>query len=395
MRQESALPRVLVVHNRYLQRGGEDAVVEAEVELLRARGHAVDLWLRDNREVREHSRLALARDALWSGRALVELEARARAFAPDILHAHNLFPRISPSLYWGAARLGVPVVQTLHNFRLLCLNGLLLREGRVCEDCVGRAPLAGVMHGCYRGSRAASGVAAGSLLLHRWLGSWRHKVAGFLALTEFCRRQFIAGGLPAGKIRVKPNFVPDPGATRGRRSGLLFVGRLAPEKGVGLLAGALERAGPVELQVIGEGPEAPALAGLRGVRQRGPLPPDAVLEAMRGAVALVVPSLWYEGFPRVIVEAYACGLPVVASRLGSLAELVGEGQTGLLFDPGDARDLGCKLAWALAHPEDMARMGAEARRRYERMFAPEPNYRTLCGLYDEVLAARRATGVNA
>lgn len=386
--------RVLVVHNAYQHRGGEDTVVESEIALLRAHGHAVETYTRSNDEVAGMSSLAMARQTLWSDRTPHDLAALVGRFRPDVIHTHNTFPLISPSLYWAAARAGVPLVQTLHNFRLMCLNALFLREGRVCEDCMGHLPWRGVARACYRESRAASAVLAGMLTLHRGLGTYRNKVARYIALNEFCRGKFIEGGLPAERVVVKPNFVdwaegrphPDPlPGGEGGRKGLLFVGRLSVEKGVATLAGAMARLPDAQLRVAGDGPEAGLLEGVAGVTRLGSLPVDAVREEMGLAAALVVPSIWHETFGMVAIEAFATGTPVVASRIGSLAALVREGQTGLLFEPGNARDLADKLAWALAHPDAMADMGRNARAQYEAEFSPEVNYRRLMEVYGEAM----------
>ena len=182
-------------------------MVEAEIALLRSHGHDVETYFRSNDDVTGMSAVALAGGTLWSARTSHEVARVIGRFQPDVIHAHNTFPLISPSLYWAAARAGVPVVQTLHNFRLMCLNALFLREGKVCEDCMGHLPWRGVARACYRGSRAASAVLAGMLTLHRGLGTYRHKVARYIALNEFCRGKFIEGGLPAERVVVKPNFV--------------------------------------------------------------------------------------------------------------------------------------------------------------------------------------------
>ncbi len=381
--------RILFVHNTYQHRGGEDSVVEAEIALLRAHGHAVETWFRSNDEVAGMSSLALARHTLWSPRTPHDLADRVRRFQPDVIHAHNTFPLISPSLYWAAAQAGVPVVQTLHNFRLMCLNALFLREGKVCEDCMGQLPWRGVARACYRGSHAASAALAGMLTLHRGLGTYRSKVARYIALNAFCRGKFIEGGLPADRVAVKPNFVDFDAPEPASRAGLLFVGRLSVEKGVATLAKAMAQLSDVTLRVAGDGPEAGLLDGVTGVARLGSLPGEAVRQEMGRAAALVVPSICYENFPRTIVEAFACGTPVIASRIGALAELVRDGETGLLFEPGNPRDLADKMAWALAHPERMAEMGCSARAQYEAEFSAKVNYRRLMEIYDAVLAEHR------
>lgn len=380
--------RVLVVHNAYQHRGGEDSVVDAEIDLLRAHGHEVETYFRNNNDVGDMSSSALARHTLWSPRTSDDLTELIRRFRPDLVHVHNTFPLISPSLYWVAERAGVPVVQTLHNFRLMCLNALFLREGKVCEDCMGHLPWRGVTRGCYRDSRVASAALAGMLTLHRGIGTYQHKVARYIALNGFCRNKFIEGGLPAERVVVKPNFVDFDAPQPASRVGLLFVGRLSAEKGVATLAQAMALQPDLHLRVAGAGPEAGLLDAIAGVTLLGSLPGDVVRQEMSRAAALVVPSIWYENFPRTIVEAFACGLPVIASRIGALADIVTDGTTGLLFEPGHPRDLADKLAWAQAHPEQMAAMGRNARTQFEAEFSAEVNYRCLMDIYDGVLAER-------
>ncbi len=380
--------KILLAHNAYLHRGGEDAVAEAEAELLSRHGHQVLLYRRDNRDLAEMGKAQAAADTLWSRRTEAEVGELLRAERPDIVHAHNTFPLISPSLYWAANAAGVPVVQTLHNFRLMCPQAMLLRDGQVCESCVGRLPLPGIVHACYQGRRAQTAVLSGMLVLHRALGTWAHKVQRYIALNDFCRDKFIAGGLPAERMAVKPNFVDLPAPPEGPRQGLLFVGRLSPEKGVAVLVQAAAELAPGALRVAGTGPEAARIAGQPAITALGTLDGPQVAAEMAQAVALVIPSLWYENFPRTLVEAYACGLPVLASRLGALAELVEDGVTGLLVAPGDAADWLAKMQWALAHPERMAVMGRAARARYERDYAPEVNHGQLMDIYREAIQAR-------
>lgn len=383
--------RVLIAHNRYQLRGGEDAVVEAEADLLRAHGHAVALYERHNDELAGVSTGRAALESIWSIRTMNDLDGMIDRFRPDVLHVHNTLSRISPSVLHAATRRALPTVMTLHNFRLLCPQGLLLRNGRPCEDCVGHLPWRSVVHGCYRGSRPQTAVLAAGALLHQWAGTWRHRVDRYIALNAFCRDRFIAGGLPEDRLRIKPNFVDLPPPPMQPRHGLLFVGRLSEEKGVAVLAQTLRQQALAEpMRLVGEGPLAPLLEGLPGAEALGPQPAERVYHHMAAARALVLPSICYESFPRTLVEAYACGLPVIASRLGAMAALVRHGETGLLFNPGDAGDLAQTLAWALAHPDELARMGSEARCHYNAELTGTSNYRQLMQIYQEALACHAA-----
>lgn len=379
--------RVLFVHNAYQQRGGEDSVVDDEMRLLHGNGVEVTLYRRDNHDINSMSKVSVARDTLWSKRTGREIEGLIRRFSPEVIHVHNTFPLISPALYWAASRHHVPVVQTLHNFRLLCPQAMLLRGGMVCEDCVGNFPWRGVVRGCYRDSLTQSAVLAAMLGLHRALGSYERKVTRYIALNDFCRDVFVRGGLPAERIRVKPNFVPDPGRTALTRTGLLFVGRLSQEKGIRVLADALKLDGGMSCEVIGTGPEEERLRGLPGVTLSGWQQVGYILTKMRSAQALVMPSIWYENFPRTLVEAFACGLPVIASRLGAMASLIRDGETGLLFEPGNSADLAKKMAWADSHPDAMKEMGEAARHQYETSYTPQRNLDALLEIYAEAIAA--------
>ncbi|CAM3809994.1 glycosyltransferase family 4 protein [Roseateles saccharophilus] len=376
--------KVLIAHNAYQHRGGEDSVVADEAALLRSGGHEVELLAAHNDDIASLGRLDLVRRTLWSQPAAQEMRARCQAFRPDVVHVHNSFPLLSPAIHWAAAEAGAPVVQTLHNFRLLCPQAMLLREGRVCEDCVGRLPWRGAVRGCYRGSVAQSTVLAGMLVLHRGLGTWRRRVNRFIALNEFCRAKFIEGGLPAERVVIKPNFVDLPAGPAGERAGLLFVGRLSPEKGLDTLAAAAALAG-VTVDVLGSGPLQADLAAAPGLRLQGPRPMAEVLSAMQRATALVLPSVWYENFPRTLVEAMASGLPVIASRLGAMAELVEDRVTGLLFEPGSPAALAQRLRWAAVHPAELVRMGANARAVYEARYTAARNLEQLLAIYESAI----------
>jgi len=286
------------------------------------------------------------------------------------------------------------VIQTLHNYRLLCPNAILYRDGGVCEDCLGRLPWPGVMRGCYRGSRAQTVVVAAMLAVHRWLKTWLEKVDIYIALTEFARRKFIEGALPAEKVVVKPNFVhPDPGVRDGSGNYAIFVGRLSREKGVLTLLAAWELLKDIPLKIAGDGPLVEDVRRrsqmLGGVEVLGRRDHKDVIGLLKGARFLVFPSEWYECFPVTFVEAFACGVPVIASRLGAMAEIVEDGRTGLHFTPGDPDDLAARVVYAWSHPERMREMGREARAEYEAKYTAERNYQMLMDIYHRAIEARR------
>ena len=382
--------RVLVAHNSYRHAGGEDAVVAAEIELLVRRGHEVIELRRDNADIESSGGIGLAVGSLWSRRAHAEIRELIDHHRPDVVHIHNTLPLLSPAVHWAASEAGAAVVQTLHNFRLACPQAMFLREGKVCEACLGRTPLPAIMHACYRGSRAQSSVVTSMLVLHRAIGTWRDKVDRFIALSQFSRGKFIESGLLADRISVKPNFVEECAVKELRRDAFLFVGRLAPEKGIEVLAEASMNTAGVSVRVVGSGPESARLAGLPRIVSVGELSPALVSAEMDKAIALLVPSVCFETFGRVVVEAYSRGLPVIASRIGSLAELVNDGRTGLLFRTGDASDLAQVMDWAQSNRDLMAEMGRNARACYESLYTPEINYGQMMTIYESAIETRRS-----
>lgn len=381
--------RVLIAHNHYQHRGGEDAVVEAERSLLEGQGCQVETLTRHNDHISGMSPVAAAMNTLWSFSSAKGVIEIIKKFSPDVIHVHNTFPLLSPSIFWAAQSSGVPIVLTLHNFRLLCPQAMFLRNGRICEDCVGAEPWRGVRHGCYRGSRPHTAVLAGMLSLHRAMGTWQQKVTRYVALNRFCREKFIEGGLPAERIAIKPNFIDAPKPEGHRRTGGLFVGRLSSEKGITTLLDALTRLNSPLIEFVGKGPEQDKVIDHPQARYLGGKNQEEVIGKMQKASYLVVPSIWYENFPRTIVEAFACGLPVIASALGGMPEIVTDCVTGLLFEPNNPDDLAEKIKWAEDHPDRMLEMGQRARREYEMKYTPQINYAQLMAIYEEAIAEKK------
>jgi glycosyltransferase involved in cell wall biosynthesis len=385
--------KILIAHNSYQQRGGEDSIVKGEAELLRSAGHEIIFYRRDNNELKEcglPGHLTAGLETIWAVRSSNEISRLIEREKPHVAHFHNTFPLISPSAYYACAKAGIPVIQTLHNYRLLCPNGLFFRDGRLCEDCLGKAiPWQAVAHRCYRHSAAVTTAVSTMLIVHRAIRTWRRRVDVFVALTEFAKQKFMAGGLPAKKIVVKPNFAFDSPSSNGdaKENYFLFVGRLSSEKGIETLLNAWKMVGDrLALKIVGTGPLAPPdgcrTAGT-GIEFAGEHSPSEIVGLMERAQCLVFPSRVYEGMPKAIIEAFAVGLPVIASRLGAMVEIVEDGETGLHFEAGNAADLAAKVQWAWEHPEEMRRMGRAARAEFEARYTPERNYQMLMEIYDK------------
>jgi glycosyltransferase involved in cell wall biosynthesis len=390
--------KILLVHNSYQQPGGEEVVFAQERKLLERAGHQVLTYCRSNREIASYSalkRLTLVGRMVWARDSKREIASLLDTQKPDLVHVHNTFMVISPSIYAACKQAHIPVVQTLHNYRLLCPAANFFRQGRPCEECLAHSLWRGVLHGCYRKSRTETSAVALMLAVHRWLRTWTCGVNCFIALYEFDRQKFIQGGIPSEKIVVKPNFLfPDPGSRAGSGEYALYVGRLNNAKRVLTLLAAWQRLrARIPLHIAGSGPERESLelhakqTGLSEVRFLGQLPHHEVIALMKGARCLVITSEWYEAFGLALIEAFACGVPVICSRLVAIEEIVADGRTGLHFTPGDADDLAQKVEWAWIHPEEMAAMGRAARAEYEAKYTAERNYEMLMQIYRRAIGA--------
>jgi glycosyltransferase involved in cell wall biosynthesis len=473
--------KIIQVHNYYQQAGGEDSVVEAERLMLEAHGNIVIPFYKDNEALGAGlwALVTASVTTLWNWETYCEFRKLLQCEKPDVVHCHNTFPLISPSIYWACAKEKVPVVQTLHNYRMLCLNAFLFRSAEkrrsafgaghqekdisyggteeaaqclkpkaqspapaacgICELCVSKSfKWPGVKYGCYRESRAGSLVVALMLLMHKLLGTWTKKVTAYIALTEFQKQKMIEGGLPAGRIFVKPNFIADGDQAHGsghqalgdvpkedtfpsRDAELadspirapsvecptpnapycLFVGRLSPEKGCDVLirAWSLFQASLTpnaqcptpSLLIVGDGPERDSLekltsdlGSLASVNFLGKQPKEEVLSLMRDAAFLVFPSVWYETFGLTVLEAGMQGTASIVSSPSTTAGMIEDLQTGRIFEQGNDADLAEKLGWAFANSDQMRAMGKKARADFENKYSAEVNYQLLMGIYGEV-----------
>lgn len=385
---------VLSVHNKYQARGGEDASHEAKVQMLMSAGHIVHDIAFDNANIRNASKVAL--QASWNTAAHDKIAAVIESLRPDVLDVDNFFPLASPSIYYAASHRGIPIVQTLHNYRLICPGSTLFRNGAVCEDCVGtRMPWRGAVHGCYRQSIPASLAVTAMLTVHNFLGTWQRRVNLFVVLTEFCRQKFIEGGLPAERIAVKPNFVqPDLGPGPGDENYVLYAGRLSEEKGIRALLQAWKAVRGGNLVIIGDGPLAPdvkkAAETCRSIKYLGSVPATKVRELMGRARVLVFPSIWYEGLPMVIIESFSRGTPIIANRLGSMECLIQDGENGWLVDPSNPASLTEALCSVFAAPEKPASMRLVARETFEANYTAKRNHQLLMEIYDRAGVGHRS-----
>jgi glycosyltransferase involved in cell wall biosynthesis len=376
---------VVVVHEHPPGPGRGDGVLATEVELLRERGHRVATFTAGTRESAPMGVPAAAARALRDGGDARRLRALLRRERPDVVHFHGTFPLLSAGMYGAARRRRAAVVQTLHDYRLVCPNALLFNEGSPCERCVGLGfGWPAVARGCYGGSRAATAVAAASSAAHRRAGA--RSVDLYLAPSDFARGRFVAGGLPRDRVAVRPDFLAaDPGEGAHEGGFALYAGRLSAEKGVPTLIEAWQRIGTrLPLKVVGSGP-LEGLRGMPGVEWLGTVPRDAVLRLMRDARLLVFPSERYETFPLTLVEAFAAGLPVLAADGGAAAGLVRRHAAGLVFPRGDAAALAGAVDAALARPAVLRGMGGAGRTAFLAHYTADRGYESLIEAYETAI----------
>jgi len=398
--------KIILAHNYYgsAAPSGENAVFEAEAALLRQHGHTVMELTRHSDEIRGRGVWGTMRGALstpWNPFSKLAAEKLIRRGEAEVFHVHNSFPLLSPAVFYAARKSGTATVLTLHNFRTYCAAGIPMRDERPCTECLDNVSVGpSLRHRCYRGSLAATIPMAAMIWLHRRLGTWHSQVDAFIALTFFQKDILCSAGLPRERVFVKPHFYPnpsDPQSWSEREDKVMFIGRLRIEKGCHNLLEAWRRWGTEapRLEIIGEGPERPKLeemvvqAGLgEKVIFRGQLPFEEVQASLRKAELLVFPSICYETFGMAIVEAMALGVPVAASRLGSIPCLIEEGKTGTLFEAGDPTDLLDKVKNAWAAPQRLMAWGAAARKEFDEKFTAEANYRLLVKIYGDAMAYR-------
>ncbi len=379
--------------------GGEDTVVAAETELLRSKGHDVDILIFDNASMSKGiiGKISAGVKAVYNSASSRKLDERVRLFQPDIIHVHNFFFSASPSLFYTASRRRVPVVVTLHNYRLICANCLLLRDNKICELCINHSfPWYGVKHKCYHNSAVQSAMVGSIAAIHKWIGTWKTKVNMFLTPADFMREKFIESSLnaPVENIRVKNNFIKDPGMSprNDRENFYLFVGRLSEEKGVDTLLKAFSQLPDKKLVLVGDGPIKETLHEAyhkaTNIVFAGKKPHHEVIALMKKCRAIVFPSICYEGMPITIIESFATGTPVISSRLGAMQEMVTDGYNGALFEAGNDADLLRAInSFETEIDCESSTVYANARASYLEKYHPEKCYTAIMEIYNQLIIA--------
>ncbi len=387
-----------MIHNYYQQRGGEDGVFESESALLKDYGNEVETLVFHNDVIKTQW------DGIKAGLSLIhnldsaqKLSEKIKLFKPDVIHIHNFFPLGSPSLMKVAQEFGIPVVMTLHNYRLICPNALLFRNGKVCEECVQKTvPTVGIFHGCYRESRLQTAALGWMTAVHKWKHTWQNQVACYIALTDFARQRFLDSSLnwDESQVVVKPNFVFDSGdGLLEREPSVLFIGRLSPEKGIEALLEAFKKS-PYSLKIIGGGPyeaqvKQAALAH-QNIDYLGFQKKEFIMDALKKTSGLIFPSVWYEGFPMTLAEAMSTGTPAIVSHIGGLPEIIEDGHHGLHIRPGNSQDIQAKVHQLLSDSTLQKKLGKNARIRYLERYTPEVNYEKLMEIYRHVVELKKA-----
>jgi len=381
--------RILLIHNKYQIRGGEDKVFEQEFELLKSYDHDVEMLLVDNDSIKSFKQKILAALRVnWSYWGMRIVEQKIIQFRPDVVHVHNFFPLLSPAIFSVFNKFKIPCVMTLHNYRIICPTATFIIDGKVNEHSLKHSSYKLVFKKFYKNSIPGSFLLARMVEYHKAKGTWKTNVDMFIALTEFARDKFIESGIPADKIVVKPNFVeqaPEEKHLNNPRHGALFVGRVSPEKGVSTLLRAWDNV-DYPLTVAGGGATDNMIeSASSNVKFLGNVNPDKIPELMQQASFLVMPSEWYEGFPMVLVEAYFNKLPVIASDIGSLSELILDGVTGYKFPPGDSAALRTAVNKMIDDPESTLAMSDKAARRAHDLYSASKNHEIIMGVYNKLI----------
>lgn len=382
--------KILQVHNYYQIGGGEDTVVAAEKAMLESNGHEVFTFYKHNKEIEDYSfskKLNLLRNTTWSKTSYNEALQILKEVQPDVCHVHNFMPLISPSVYQACKDLGVPVVQTLHNYRLICSNGLFMRSGGICEDCLGKSAYGAVKKKCYRNSGIQTYAVARMIQKNKQV--WKELVDAYICLTDFAKQKFLTHGLPENKLLVKPNFVEKRSLPKDEEKSpyFVYVGRLTESKGVSIFK-RLANELPLPLKMVGEGELSETLQGIANVELMGKKSGPETLELIQNAEALILPSVWYEGMPMTILEAFSLNTPVIASNLGGMKSMIRHQENGFLFSPGSEEELLENLNFVCNESEKITKIVENAALEFDKKYSASANYTMLMDIYEKVIGAQ-------
>lgn len=394
--------KILLIHNSHRSgsSSGDDIVFNKESKLLEQYGNEVIKINPSNNEF-DHAgafrKISTILQVPWSFSYYKKIKHVLAKEKPDIVHLHNFFPFISPSVLYASDSAGVPVVHTLHDFRYLCPMAFFMRDGKICEECKDGKFFKSIAYGCFKGSRLQSIPVAFMLKMHWYLKTFKRRIGGYICLTDSERKIYLNAGFDEEKLFIKPNFVDDMFEQDKYTFGnyVVFIGRLSEEKGLSTLIGAWRDLPDIPLKIVGDGPDAEDFKSLvselkiKNIDFLGYKPYLECRKILNDSRFLVMPSLCYETFGLSIVEAFSYCKPVIASNLGAMADLVKHNQTGLLFEPGNHLDLAEKIKWLWKHKDETIRMGENARKEYEEKYTPEKNYNMLMGIYEKVIEAKK------
>ena len=403
--------KILLIHNRYTLHGGEDTVFEAEKALLEKNGHQIETLIFDNKSDAGLAKLKMIYSIFYNSHSAKLLTDKIKAFQPQIIHVHNFFRMASPAIFYVAHKYNIPVVQTLHNYRLICANALLLRDNKPCELCVThKFPLAGIKYKCFGNSYLKTAQLTLMTFLHKYLGTWKEKITTYICLTEFAKNKIAHSSLqiPLEKIVVKANFTEDIGYKnvyyldnqddihQKREDFYLFIGRLSKEKGIDILLEAAKKSN-FNLEIIGNGDlkelVEKATQTHPNIIYHGFQQKDFITNKLKTCKALIFPSIWYEGMPLTILEAFSAGTPVIASDIDNIRELITDNYNGVHFNYGNATDLAEKVQ----NFEDnfnnnfqnIAHLYTQARLTYEQKYTPEIIYKQLIAIYEQAILSQK------
>lgn len=382
--------KILMAHNYYQSPGGEDVSYNEESRLLESFGEIVYRFSRDNSDIYKYNTrqmIQLGINTIWSEASKEQVAEVIRQFKPDVAHFQNTFPLLSPSVFYACHENNIPVVLSIRNYRLFCLNGLFLRNNEPCEKCLqAKNYFWGVFHKCYHRSSMKSSIVAFMNIFHWKKRTWHRQVDVMISPSEFTRRKLIQAGFQEDRIFVKPNLIYDHG--KGNRTGgyILYSGRLSQEKGINSLVDVVVENPDLKLLIIGDGPLRESIERIvesnQNIKLLGYLDHDQTINYIKNAKFLIYPTICYETFGRTIIEAFSCGVPVIASRIGAITELICDGENGFLVNPGDIQDLQRIIRLMWENDPLCKTMGDNARNDYLNRYSPDKNFLILKNAYN-------------